>query len=170
MLEPKRIVFFDMDGVLVPFPEDGTPETALQAYDRYVLLRDGVSLCKRFHSPAAAKHLAELCYFFNAKLVMHSAWVRIFTDDELYACMDIMGLTRHLHDPLRCAGSVHASRAERILTSVDEYKPDLWVAIDDEPSLHLGDHHRNLILTNPMLGFTLTDKDVAKLRLAGTYR
>lgn len=115
-----RIIFLDIDGVVLP--------------DRADFLPHQTKPLKMVFDPCAVSLLNRACHNRRWKIVIHSSWLRYYEGDTLQHCID-QGIKKgHFHEtePM-CSGEIHW-RYDRIDDWLSRHKEiRQYLILDDTP-------------------------------------
>lgn len=131
MIKPEFLLFVDFDGVTHPV-----------GVDRDNMFNEN---CLRFINQAAGVLEASLVITSTHRLIQEPS------EFSKYFQSSVIGITPSLSGPLRG----QRQREIEAFISSNGYSNSHWIAIDDQPTLF--NNTKQLICTNPALGFTLKD-------------
>ena len=139
-----KIIFLDIDGVLVPQKRQHDTQAEWYGNKAYPFDRDCVNL------------LNEILEQTSAEIVLTSNWQFEFTDTEMIE--KIFRFNGVAKTPIDYSGGYGNDKPSDIANFINENEIETFVILDDLDLSELGD---NFVQIDPMYGLTENDADTA---------
>jgi uncharacterized protein YihD (DUF1040 family) len=117
---PNMLLFLDIDGVLNKYPK----------YDDSEIKKDISKLTNYIDSDCVAR-LNEIVDLFNPTIILSSYWRRAGKLEDIQKILESKGFKGKLSDKTPEVGKEHKERYEQIEKVLKEYKPDIYIILDD---------------------------------------